>query len=387
MALDGGQVADGAASGAARPAVDGARAPRGGDGTGDRPARPKHIASLQGLRFVAAALVVFFHLDHFAPAMLGMDGAFLGGLFQRGEAGVDVFFVLSGFIILYTTLGRARTRRGFLRARFVRIYPIYWVIVGALVAAELVGITHGHANRVDPAVIVPSMLLVPAPEYVIEVTWTLVIEMLFYGCFALTFFIRPRVFFATLGVWAALAIVNRIAPFAPAPDWLFGYLLYSGILEFFFGAAIAWTACHHEGRLPFGWTALALGSALFAYTLVGPVPEVLGRELIFGVPSALIVYGAFVADPWTPRFAVEIGDASYVLYLMHGPAIVLTFKVLTALGLDTRIGPVAVALAGATVAIAASWVIHRLVERPLLRLLRPRRRPAPAPTPALARTR
>lgn len=326
--------------------------------------RAAQIASLQALRAIAAILVMLFHMQQFLPDFWGFS--FGPEFFSRGESGVDVFFVLSGFIIYYTADRRSDlTRTNFVLARFVRVYPIYWVVVVLLIAAELGGVTNGHPYRLAPGTIVRSLALVPSDQYVLGVAWTLVLEVMFYLVFALTFFVSRRLFFLVIFAWSAVAVAARIVPVAEgAPTLVSGYLLYSGVCEFGFGACVGWLA--GRGITRFAHLSLALGAAGFMLALVSPPIHALGREFEFGLPVAFLIYGVYCVNPRTPRLLVALGNASYVLYLIHGMTLSVLIRVAKRISLDALVGETVAAWGVAALTIAVAYAVHRLVEQPLL---------------------
>ncbi|MBL9049437.1 MAG: acyltransferase [Tabrizicola sp.] len=147
------------------------------------------IGGLQMLRGVAATLVVLFHLQAAAVAE-GHDPGILGW-FHGGEAGVDVFFVLSGFVIFHAVQGKADRGAGwFLRQRFWRIVPPYWAALGlTFLAMAALAVMRGDWSEwplASQAAV--SALLLPLPGHVMGVAWTLTVEGMFYLVFAATFF-------------------------------------------------------------------------------------------------------------------------------------------------------------------------------------------------------
>jgi exopolysaccharide production protein ExoZ len=304
------------------------------------------LQSIQVLRFVAAALVVWCHAS----------GNLAGGI------GVDIFFVISGFIIAGVAEGRSAG--DFLRDRLTRILPIYWIcsLPWWFVAA--------HAGLIDTPRVLASITLWPVYDDIVrpflKVGWTLSFELLFYAGIALTLLGRRMV--PLLGVAYLLALSAAFATHAPIfrfvgnpiiLEFAFGLLLHrlrwrsaaSGIAALVVGlGAVAWFAYHGTGNLD---------SPGAVFDLSRP-----DRAILWGVPAALIVSGALrleqavtPAGLWRPL--IYLGDASYSIYLTH--LLMLEF-----------LKPVMPWPAAMMTVIMLGAATHRYVEAPLLKRLRSR---------------
>lgn len=330
------------------------------------------IGGLQMLRGVAATLVVLFHLQAAAVAE-GHDAGLLGW-FHGGEAGVDVFFVLSGFVIFHAARGRQdRGAAWFLRQRFWRILPPYWVALGLTLAAMagLALLRGDWSGWPDAASLAVSVLLLPLPDQVMAVAWTLTVEGLFYLIFAASFF--------RLGAWGAIAALAAWALVTqglklwqvPLPGWL-GLVLYSGVIEFLFGGLIA--LAHAAGWRRGAWPALAAGALGLVAVVTGLLPLAWGREWVAGLPAAALVYGLAAGGWRMPGWTLVWGEASYFLYLLH----LLVFSVAGTLLRMAGVAPygslpslLALGLLATAVSVAATlWV-----ERPYRAWAKGRRQP------------
>ncbi len=327
---------------------------------------PARIDAIQALRAAAALLVVGFHL-HGALLVEGMAaGAFAP--FAHGEAGVDLFFVISGFIILYTTRRRPDAGVGrFIKARFVRIYPIYWVILAIYVALGIAMAAVGQDTSIpiDPRTILNSATLFPYAREVIPVAWTLTLEVTFYALFAATYFtLGLRGFLIALALWALAAQLVLIAA-PPASPWL-SLTMYSGNIEFLYGAVIALLA--ERGRPRFALPIGVLGLVLFCLAFTG-APKGWGylghREFAIGLPAAMILYGALGWQRAMPRWVIQLGDASYILYLGHLLALSMMLLVCRPFIGDSTIAAVSFGVVYLVIVSAGSVVAHHLIERPL----------------------
>lgn len=323
------------------------------------------IGGLQMLRGVAATLVVLFHLQA-AAVFEGHDPGILRW-FVRGEVGVDVFFVLSGFVIFHAMLGRTTDQGAgwFLRQRFWRILPPYWVALGLTLLA-LAGhsvLIRDWAEWPSARELLVSVFLLPLPDQVMAVAWTLTVEGLFYLIFALTWFRwGPPATIGALVVWSVVTLVLKHLHL-PLPASL-GLVLYSGVIEFLFGALIALAIAR-------GWRAGAMAAVVvgaLGMTLVvsGLVSIYWGRSWVAGLPAAALVYG-LAAGRWKmPGWAMVWGEASYLLYLLHLLVFSVAGTILRQFGIAPY-GSVALLLALGTLSIAVSVAATLWLERPYRR--------------------
>lgn len=339
-----------------------------------RGARPT-LDSIQYLRGVAAMLVVLFHVF---PQLERMG--------YRGErplalsAGVDVFFVISGFVMVYST-ARNPDRGGlaFLRDRLVRIAPLYWVLSLVMLALLIVVPSIAQSSRLDTGHVLASFLFVPWMHPVQHLYypmlvpgWSLNYEMFFYLIFAGALSIakgqRGRVVMITCGSLFVLALLPIAAPL----PGVLGFYTRSLILEFGYGMLLAEAFLRRPFAIsPLWWFAIMIGAVVLAVAplLGGTVPQ----AFAVGLPALLVVLGTLYIpvrlNGWFKRVAHEIGDASYSIYLSH-------YLAMSALGQIWRKlvsgSPLAwtcfTALSVVTCAIGGV-LVYRIVELPLSRLI------------------
>jgi exopolysaccharide production protein ExoZ len=346
----------------------------------------RQFRSLQALRGVACLMVVFFHVGNWEPSTRP-ENLLLSWVRPFGWAGVDLFFVLSGFIIAWTqdaNLGRPAAVRSYIGRRLWRVYPIYlatWLATAVAMWA-LLGVPLGYGNGARACW--NQLVLWPwnNGNHYLPVAWSLTFEVFFYGVFA--FFIAvPRQWFTPLlMLWTTMVLGNQLVRGPTAPTWL---LIAPLVLEFQVGC---WTAVAFRRRSGGAGLALAVGTAVIAAAVAGlgvwSVPSSPWRAVCLGPPAGLVVYA--LADLERsgrlrpPNWLCRIGDASYSIYLVHYP-VGLIFLVKT-LGWS-QTGWRHPAWAGLIVAamLGSGYLWHLGVERPLLRL--GHRRKAPGLTPQL----
>lgn len=348
------------------------------------------LINIQFLRFAAAMLVVLYH----SSAHLRSAGVDQGPLFTLSEAigfaGVDIFFVISGFIMAWTTTEArgAADAWQFLRRRLARIYSGYWPFFLIAIAV------FAWANPVffEGADLGRSALLWPTNRLLLAVSWTLIFELYFYFCYTVLIgFSRGRhtvvliIAFAVVCAWSLYSEFIRQA-YAP------GSLEYMGVAEYymtspymaeFIAGALAAHWLMRRPRGP-GWPWLMLGSGLFLAgawwnnrffdTHIEQGYWVFYRVLVFGLPSVMILLGLVRLEnrqrSAPVRFSLLAGGASYATYLSH----TLILTVTQHLGFNqwaatlSNAGAQLAFLALAIAILAYSIAHYRMVERPLHKL-------------------
>lgn len=321
---------------------------------------------LQVLRFVAALLVVVFHVTHEQAA--DFNGVF--DFVKFGGTGVDIFFVLSGFIISATVLHKpVFDMRSFALNRFFRIYPTYWAVLTAAIilgflSYKLTG-SSGTYELVSPSSLTVSYLLAPLPIQIYSVAWTLTLEISFYVIFCISFAVAGlRGVMVTILIWYVVARVG--AGFLPPEGKNFIWFFHSVVLEFLYGVIIA--ALWHKGQIRWALPVFILGIIAFAAAVNGRFEDLpLAREFRWGLPAALVIYGAVGLSWKVPRIALLAGDSSYILYLIH-PLCITVAKVgaARALGVDVFASNVAIVLI-VLGSVVLSMALAYWIERPYLR--------------------
>ena len=343
----------------------------------------KQIANLQSLRGMAAMLVVLFHLATI-EGNYGHGYRLLSDIWTIGMSGVDLFFVISGFVMVTVTRGRfqsAGAGRRFLAHRITRIYPLYWffsllVLVVFLARPGMVKRSL-QGGEVD---LIGSFLLLPQDGLpLLMVGWTLIHEMYFYLVFALLLLFPERRLARLLGLWAGAVVCAGLLLPASAGATL-RLVTHPLTLEFIAGCLAALLI--HRGITRFGWPCLGTGVmawlagyALHVHLGLGHEPSHWMRVLLFGLPAALVVYGLVALETARktilPVWAARLGDASYSLYLSH----VLVMGALARIGAgfasagDPMLRPALLLLLVAA-AVAFALACHRFIEMPLIRAAR-----------------
>lgn len=343
-------------------------------------ATPTRLDHVQALRGVAAFLVLMAHLMQIENRTA--TNPVLPDQLDWGMMGVDLFFVISGFIMVYITrdwrAGGGRKLPEFLFARASRIYPLYWIVSAALLVVWLIRPELVFSSSPNAPQWLNSLLLVPANAYpMLEVGWTLVYEMMFYILFAIILILPSRRRPAGLAVWAALVIAgNQLGGQSAGaiPFHLFSALS----LEFLAGAATALIFLRYQASRPLAYGLVGVGlMGLGVWFFIGvPFQDEWPRVIRLTLPACALILGAAWLDRHganAPTIAVTLGDWSYSLYLTHLLSLVLLAQLWTIAGLaDMPALVLIVALIGFSLLIAG--LTYHLIEKPLIHVAKHARR-------------
>jgi exopolysaccharide production protein ExoZ len=318
---------------------------------------------LQVLRVMAAVLVLITHSGFYVSERLAPSFTY----WRTGAAGVDLFFVISGFVMVYSSMTLVGDRRGWLifsRRRVNRIVPMYWLATTVkLVLMILAGGFVLHA-RFGLLTTVMSYLFIPTRNSdgnlfpLLGVGWTLNFEMFFYMLFAVALFLRVSVFRfvgAVLFLLAIGAVFRR-------DDWpAVSFYLNPIVLDFFFGMLIA-KACLRGEYLPRGAAVLSILAGLL---LLLVFPVTIWHTSLGGLAAAMVIGGVVGLEAWLtwiPGWLTYLADASYVIYLFHPLVAPAAPALLFKLNMPYPLLSIALSICSA---LLAGCLIHKLIEKPV----------------------
>lgn len=341
---------------------------------------------LQILRGVAASMVVF---HHYVASQLERQFEVQQWIEDLGGSGVDIFFVISGFIMMITQSDpeRPASARDFLLRRLVRIAPLYWALT---IAAFALALLAGDAVHADFSLqkALSSMLFLPFGSgidmemnahtaYVIPMAWTLTYEWYFYLVFAVTLALGLQPV-ARLGVMAGWFAVSVAAAFILQPASLILQMAGNPIVfEFLLGCLVA--ILYRKGYRLGGLQAVALAAA--AVFLLSNIfhQTAFERILLWGVPAFMLIaaaslYQAGRLDLIILRPLVRLGDISYSLYLSHFFCLALFVRMQDRSSLlNQGFNPLSLALFTLLVLLVAE-LCYRCIEEPARRYFSRRHR-------------
>jgi len=287
------------------------------------------LRNLHLLRVIAALGVVYFHTTSSAGLNLAWD---------VGSRGVDVFFVISGFIIAYIGLSKPEH---FIQRRLIRVVPFYWAATLVVFLAATIAPRFFRSTDASLTHLVASLFFIPHTSATGEMQptlilgWSLNFEMYFYVLFALALQVSrrwsPLICVAWIVSWVvainSMGVTNPIAAFFARPT----------VLEFCFGIAAYYLCNWCESRRtllaqrrPLKWLLIVVltASAVALVVLEKYYRDVVPRYLVGGIPAFFLVTSALLLERVFgivshSRLSYLLGESSYVIYLIH-PYVVFT---------------------------------------------------------------
>jgi exopolysaccharide production protein ExoZ len=336
------------------------------------------LLSIQALRAIAALGVLVFHIVGEISNHLGSPGTLPD--FTIGAAGVDLFFVISGFIIVYASealFGKPQGPSVFFRRRLIRIVPLYWAVTIVYLSFFLLAHSDFAVSNNSISTIIASFVFLPYPKPdgsmlpVHMLGWTLNYEMFFYAVFAISVMLsRQRALAATAALLASVVALGHL--FAPLPQ-PFAFWSDPIILEFCFGMMLA-LAYRAGVRLP---RAASCGLLIGAILAFGATKfrgiDLAWRTLEWGLPAAALV-GALVlsreghAPGVVGRLFLFLGSASYSLYLVH-PIVFAGAKRLLFDRISLPAFPWSWGMLLFALSVTAACLVYLLFEKPVTHVL------------------
>jgi peptidoglycan/LPS O-acetylase OafA/YrhL len=316
------------------------------------------IENLQILRAFAAINVVIYHVIGISTSY-GFEPTQLVFLEGWGANGVDIFFVLSGFVILHSQLQRKRSAWVFFKLRIIRIVPVYWFITLAAVLMYSI-IPSSSINSDAPSItrVFESLFFLSeaiSGEYpVIGVGWTLEWEMFFYLIFALSL-VFTQWNKSYLFIFLSLLFISLITS---------EYI----IIEFLLGMFIAYVFNYFKIRHQLGLIIAIVGFIFLFFSINQLESFNLHRLVKWGIPSFLIVLGLVYANQFSSPLLNYLGEASYSIYLIHCLVISAFYKVIpfTSLPLNNDFFAIACLIA----CILSGVILYSFIEKPLTALIK-----------------
>ncbi len=338
------------------------------------------LQAIQSLRAIAAGLIVLYHIGGQEKLYAQSANPILHNF--EGAYGVDIFFIISGFIMVYVTDSQPagwQTSRTFFLKRLIRIVPVYWFYTSVMVILLLVWPQLFRDTQFEIGHVLKSYFFIPNQQLpILALGWTLNYEMYFYLVFAI-FLVFPRQYrIVGLSVWfGGTVLAGQTITFA-SPIWW--RLTDPIVLEFLLGAYLGlWVL---QGRLLQSWVAVGffIGGIGLIWLSVSMEWQA-HRLVIWGLPSLLIVaaYLSLEQQGWSfGNLLPTVGDSSYSLYLSHAFVVIAVARGVALLNLSGLWFSLALLMIGFGLSVFVGLISYHLIERPSWRYLQGRMKPIEA---------
>ena len=330
------------------------------------------INSIEFIRSIAAMLVVLFHIQ----TVFGVAANQIpfGGIFSAGHRGVDLFFVLSGFIITHAhrkDFDKPHRLKNYIFNRFTRIYPAVWIMSAfALIVYFIFPLSAEKSDKLYLYPIIASFFLLPqASTPLVNVTWTLVYEMFFYVVFSI-FIINFYLGFVIFLIWQSTIVYLIFSDLNVGSNIVYINPL---CLEFALGMACAYLlqVTKKESISSFFWLSVTVG---------GGVSFVLGMVLekdysfvaiLCPLGAAMLIIGCVRLEEFEwiniPNLFLVLGGASFSIYIVHYSVIQIVAIIFRKIGLPSSN---TICLLFFLIGIISGLMFDILVDKPLQKLLR-----------------
>ena len=335
-----------------------------------RPVRSK-IDNIQGLRGIAVLLVLLYHLGKYEHRLFG-NSSILPAFTEFGKSGVDLFFVISGIVMMTITAGRFSkpgTSQAFFTRRAARIYPLYWFFTLLYLPVYL--FRPELMNRLEGTEgisLVASFFLFPHESVpLLGQGWTLIHEMYFYVGFALIMLRPEGEKMRWVALWGVTILgAHLLLPLGVLTHPIVELVAHPLTFEFLAGCLIAWLVSRGERR----WSMPLLIAGGITFLISAALPQTWPRVWLFLLPAGLLGYGGLVTEArgqfLFPRWLRWVGDVSYSLYLSHMLTLSVVKKAVTIAGLPAGLGNFVFILGGTMACLIVAGLSYYFIEKPLL---------------------
>lgn len=327
--------------------------------------RVRNYRTIRALRGLSACIVVIFHAAGLWSENVSRHPRF----WQNGAAGVDLFFVISGFVLALT---HDRSPWAFIKRRVIRVVPLYWLMTTVMLVKAATVYIHpdlahgaGHADLAMPY-IAASYLFIPYRNSIgqtvplLPVGWTLSFEMLFYAFFAIAIALRVNAIRLLAPIFAVFALVGMFVTSSAVMT-----LASPILLEFIAGLWLGNFA--KSGRRINKNAAIASGIIGLVVILAIPMPSPNLRPFTWGLSAFLIVFSAIGLEQESrlPEWTQKLGDASYSLYLSHVPIFSVCYQILNRGAFTSPYSESITVTTCLLLSLTGAAFVHRLIEIPI----------------------
>ncbi len=329
--------------------------------------------SIQYLRALAAFMVLLTH----ASFKLQSNGSDLLSWFNIGGYGVDLFFIISGFIMCLTVQNKAINFKSFMKSRVIRIIPLYWLMTSLALIIYLINPSLVNSSGGETSVVSSYLLIPDGSKYLVNNGWTLSYEFFFYLVFSFFLFDKSKQKLFTSITLIFLFIMGLVFKFEEA---LMQFATSPLLLEFVMGIVAYELIRKFKFSICFSFLLLFFGLALLIYMNESNYYNVtFGKALTSGIPMFFVFLGFVGLESKIKKSTIyfELGMSSYSLYLVHPFSLAAVTFIFKYLGILSFSGFYFFAMV--TVSLISGWLCYYYVEKRLDRLFRSKKKVS-APT-------
>ncbi|EKN66445.1 hypothetical protein BABA_15087 [Neobacillus bataviensis LMG 21833] len=342
------------------------------------------LYSLQYIRGIAATFVLLLHATSLFKVY--HHYSYLNNFFRAGYMGVDIFFVLSGFIIYFVhrpDIGNKEKLKPFLLKRFIRVYPVYWVVLLVVTPLYFLIPSFGEGFETNPMFIIKSWLLIPDIHFpILNVAWSLRHEVLFYIIFGLILIFNKnrKVSYSVIALWLTTTCLLFI--FMPRDIWegqniWIKFLFNPYNIDFALGSLAAHLFVSKENKLKnFGKLSLFFGLIWFAFSWYNQFSKIIEvhRIIAWGIPAFFIIFGLVSLESKGKLRHINIlfilGNASYSIYLINYISVSFLNKIFNYLNLYDIFGYFISITLCVIITLIAGCILHYVIEMPLIKFIK-----------------
>jgi exopolysaccharide production protein ExoZ len=335
----------------------------------------KKLILIQFSRALVPVLVMLFHVSANMKGYWDFDLLKMSMLPVSG--GVNYFFALSGFMLFYIyrkKFGQSGELKKYLLNRFIRIYPLYWVLTLIALPTLLIFPFLGLGNEINYDLIVHSLLLLPHPEGtepILDIAWSLVYTVYFYLIFALLFLSKRKIPVFIISIWGLISI-GFMTNFLWSTEKITYFFFYQYNLIFLSGILCAYLLTRVKLNLPLSIIVACIGFISFPLLWWNEYQQAvnISFDIGTGIGSALIIFGLASIDIQKeialPRFLNYLGNASLSIYLAHNLPLNTFSHIFYKLGVFELIGGTAVSIILLLMITGIGCLVHSYLEKPLV---------------------
>ena len=328
------------------------------------------IVSIQYMRAIAVLLVILYHAISKGEIYSETSWAW----FNFGEAGVDLFFIISGYIMCYTTRRKRPNIYEFMKARVVRIMPLYWILTTVALAIYLVAPDKINSSGGDTSIFYSYTLLPSNSKYLIQNGWTLSYEFFYYAIFSIgLIFSATRKYVVPAVVLTILVMLGQIIrPSNVALEFMTSSIL----VEFVMGIAAFYVVQKYQISkniaLAFCGASIVLIAGISYWGTTG------NRVIDYGIPALFLFMGLIYLEETLQnnkhhplnQILGKIGDSSYSTYLLHPFFLAIAAIVFKKLGLANFGNLFVICLVIGS--ILTGWICYVTLEMPINKFIKSR---------------